>query len=144
MGEVFRHRILSENVLFSWWNYGHLIRVSNILHIPFFDWNSHLAETFPFKASVNDATEFLVKIVRESKCEYSANNAAMSVLLFPIINDISLLLKGMFKERPWPRYTFIFDVKPIFKYIKEISCSDGASLDIHAETLPTTMRLFSG
>ena len=109
----------------------------------------------PFNASVNDEAEFLAKLFNESKCEYSVTNTARSAFssIFPTTNGISFgkqlliqrLLKGIFKERPsLPRYTVTFDVKPVFKCIKEISCSDNTSLEICTKVLAAIMSLISG
>ena len=51
----------------------------------------------------------------------------------------------MFKERPtFPIYTVTYDVKPVFDFIKSLSCSDETSLEICAKALITLMCLLSG
>ena len=109
----------------------------------------------PFNATINDGAEFLTQYFLCSECEYSVINTARSALssIFPSENGLTFgkqpiiqrLLKGMFKERPtFPRYTVICDVKPVFDFIKSLSCSDETSLEICTEALATLMCLVSG
>ena len=51
----------------------------------------------------------------------------------------------MFKERlTFPRYTVTYDEKPVFDFIKRLSCSDETSLEICTKALATLMCLLSG
>ena len=104
----------------------------------------------PFNATINDGAEFLTQYFLSSECEYSVINTARSALssMFSSENGLTFgkqpiiqrLLKGMFKERPtFPRYTVIYDVKPVFDFIKSLSCSDETSLEICTKALATLM-----
>ena len=106
-------------------------------------------------ATINDGAEFLTQYFLCSECEYSVINTARSALssIFPSENGLTFgkqpiiqrLLKGMFKERPiFPRYTVTCDVKPVFNFIKSLSCSDETSLEICTKALATLMCLVSG
>ena len=65
-------------------------------------------------------------------------------LTFGKLPIIQRLLKGMFKERStFPRYTVTYDVKPVFDFIKSLSCSDETSLEICTKALATLMCLLS-
>ena len=109
----------------------------------------------PFNATINDGAEFLTQYFLSSECEYSVINTARSALssIFPSENDLTFgkqpiiqrLLKGMFKERPtFSRYTVTYDVKPVFDFIKSLSCSDETSLEICTKAVATLMCLLSG
>lgn len=110
----------------------------------------------PYKASHEDGLEFLVylhKVANEKYPSVASARSAISAIL-PVTQDgktfgkdpvVSRALKGMFRLRPsLPRYTVIYDVDIVLKYITSLPPNNKLLLEELTKKLTTLLCILSG